>query len=76
MTEPDRVTYEVLVSTGDYSHIKIGVATNVREGEDLTEALKRGRTVVRKAVRDDYKKMGDLRGYVREDDEDAGGSGG
>jgi hypothetical protein len=69
VSEPDRVTYELLVSTGDYSHIKIGITTNVRDAEECEDAIERARKTVRKSVKADFKKMGDLRGYATDDDE-------
>jgi hypothetical protein len=63
MAEPGRVTYRVLVSDGNYSHVEIGVELPIDSGESLEAAMERARAQVRKRVKADYRKMGSLRGW-------------
>ena len=63
MTEPGRVSYRILVSDGNYSHVEIGVELPVGTDETLEQAMERARAEVRKRVRADYRKMGSLRGW-------------
>jgi hypothetical protein len=74
MTEPDRVTYEVLVSDGSYSHVRLGLSTDVEEGETTQQAFARARSLVRLNAREEFKKLGGLRGWA--DDEAASPSDG
>ena len=67
MTEPGRVTYKVLVSDGNYSHVEIGVDLPIGAEETLDQAMERARAEVRRRVRADYRKMGSLRGWEEEE---------
>lgn len=67
MTDPERVEYELLISDGSYSHIRVKTAVNVEPGEDLLRALSRARAAVRERIRADYRGMGDLRGWITEE---------
>lgn len=68
MSEPDRVTYKVLLSDGNYSHVEIGVDLNLTAGETVEAGLERARKFVRARVKADYRKMGDLRGWDSEEE--------
>ena len=59
----DQVTYEALVSTGNYSHLKIAVTLDREKGESITQAMARARAQVRNRIKADLKAMGDLNGW-------------
>lgn len=72
-SEPAVVQYEVLYSPpGRFSHIKVGVADSVGEGETAAQALTRIRKTVRDRIRQDLKAWGTLEAWNGDDDDGAG----